>query len=113
MATERQRPYLRHNFLVDITDVNDAQQDSGGFQEGLAAAEGSCPVSNALRGNVETELVRSSLVVIFVIFVLAAVLFGIGLPDENAHAPNERLDLGNFHNGIVASAILYEELSKV
>jgi acetylornithine deacetylase/succinyl-diaminopimelate desuccinylase-like protein len=42
-----------------------------------------------------------------------AVLFGVGLPDENAHAPNERLDLGNFHNGIVASAILYEEISKV
>jgi acetylornithine deacetylase/succinyl-diaminopimelate desuccinylase-like protein len=42
-----------------------------------------------------------------------AVLFGVGLPDENAHAPNERLDLGNFHNGIVASAILYEEIAKV
>ena len=28
----------------------------------------------------------------------AAVLFGIGLPDENAHAPNEKLDLSNFHN---------------
>ena len=34
-----------------------------------------------------------------------------GLPDENAHAPNERLDLGNFHNGIVASAILYDEIA--
>jgi acetylornithine deacetylase/succinyl-diaminopimelate desuccinylase-like protein len=41
-----------------------------------------------------------------------SVLFGVGLPDENAHAPNERLDLGNFHNGIVASAILYEEIAK-
>jgi acetylornithine deacetylase/succinyl-diaminopimelate desuccinylase-like protein len=41
-----------------------------------------------------------------------AVLFGIGLPDENAHAPNERLDLGNLHNGIVASAVLYDELAK-
>ena len=39
-----------------------------------------------------------------------AVLFGVGLPDENAHAPNERLDLGNFHNGIVAAAYLYEEI---
>jgi acetylornithine deacetylase/succinyl-diaminopimelate desuccinylase-like protein len=39
-----------------------------------------------------------------------AVLFGVGLPDENAHAPNERLDLSNFHNGIVASAILYDEI---
>jgi acetylornithine deacetylase/succinyl-diaminopimelate desuccinylase-like protein len=43
---------------------------------------------------------------------LPAVLFGVGLPDENAHAPNERLDLNNFQNGIVASAILYEEVAK-
>jgi acetylornithine deacetylase/succinyl-diaminopimelate desuccinylase-like protein len=40
-----------------------------------------------------------------------AVLFGVGLPDENAHAPNEKLDLDNFHNGIAASAILYQELA--
>jgi acetylornithine deacetylase/succinyl-diaminopimelate desuccinylase-like protein len=40
------------------------------------------------------------------------VLFGIGLPDENAHAPNEKLDLGNFFGGIVASAYLYEEIGK-
>jgi acetylornithine deacetylase/succinyl-diaminopimelate desuccinylase-like protein len=44
---------------------------------------------------------------------LQAVLFGVGLPDENAHAPNERLDLGNFHNGIVASAYLYDEISRI
>ena len=31
-----------------------------------------------------------------------SVLFGIGLPDENAHAPNEKLDLGNFHGGVIA-----------
>jgi acetylornithine deacetylase/succinyl-diaminopimelate desuccinylase-like protein len=41
---------------------------------------------------------------------LPTVLFGIGLPDENAHAPNEKLDLSNFHNGVIASAYLYEEL---
>ena len=40
-----------------------------------------------------------------------SVLFGIGLPDENAHAPDEKLDLGNFHNGIIASAFLYQELA--
>jgi acetylornithine deacetylase/succinyl-diaminopimelate desuccinylase-like protein len=40
-----------------------------------------------------------------------SVLFGVGLPDENAHAPDERLDLGNFHNGIIASAYLYQELA--
>ncbi|MBM3770731.1 MAG: dipeptidase [Acidimicrobiia bacterium] len=44
---------------------------------------------------------------------LPAVLFGVGLPDENAHAPNEKLDLGNFHGGVIASAILYDEMSRV
>jgi acetylornithine deacetylase/succinyl-diaminopimelate desuccinylase-like protein len=43
---------------------------------------------------------------------LPAVLFGVGLPDENAHAPNEKLDLGNFHGGIIASAFLYDEVSR-
>jgi acetylornithine deacetylase/succinyl-diaminopimelate desuccinylase-like protein len=41
---------------------------------------------------------------------LPAVLFGVGLPDENAHAPNEKLDLGNFQGGIISSAILYDEI---
>lgn len=40
-----------------------------------------------------------------------SVLFGIGLPDENSHAPDEKLDLGNFHNGIIASAYLYAEVA--
>jgi acetylornithine deacetylase/succinyl-diaminopimelate desuccinylase-like protein len=44
---------------------------------------------------------------------LPAVLFGVGLPDENAHAPNERLDLGNFHSGIISSACLYDEISRL
>jgi acetylornithine deacetylase/succinyl-diaminopimelate desuccinylase-like protein len=43
---------------------------------------------------------------------LPSVLFGVGLPDENAHAPNEKLDVGNFHNGIIASAMLYDEISR-
>jgi len=43
---------------------------------------------------------------------LPSVLFGVGLPDENAHAPNEKLDVANFHNGIIASAILYDEIAK-
>lgn len=43
---------------------------------------------------------------------LPSVLFGIGLPGENAHAPNEWLDLGNFHNGVLAAAYLYEELAR-
>ena len=42
-----------------------------------------------------------------------SVLFGVGLPDENAHAPDEKLDLGNFHNGILASAHLYREIASL
>src|SRR5687767_8449645 len=44
---------------------------------------------------------------------LPCVLFGVGLPDENAHAPDEKLDLGNFHNGIIASAFLYGEIGSL
>jgi acetylornithine deacetylase/succinyl-diaminopimelate desuccinylase-like protein len=44
---------------------------------------------------------------------LPSVLFGVGLPDENAHAPNEKLDCGNFHNGIISSAVLYDEIGKL
>jgi acetylornithine deacetylase/succinyl-diaminopimelate desuccinylase-like protein len=43
---------------------------------------------------------------------LPSVLFGVGLPDENAHAPNEKLDLGNFHGGVIASAFLYDEMAR-
>jgi acetylornithine deacetylase/succinyl-diaminopimelate desuccinylase-like protein len=44
---------------------------------------------------------------------LPCVLFGVGLPDENAHAPDEKLDLGNFHNGVIASAYLYDEIGRL
>src|SRR5436309_5647414 len=42
-----------------------------------------------------------------------SVLFGVGLPDENAHATNDKHDLSNFHNGIIASAILYDEIAHI
>ena len=44
---------------------------------------------------------------------LPCVLFGVGLPDENAHAPDEKIDLGNFHNGVIASAALYDEIGRL
>ena len=40
------------------------------------------------------------------------VLMGIGLPDENSHAPNEWLDLENFYNGIRSSAFFLNEFAK-
>jgi len=44
---------------------------------------------------------------------IPTVLFGIGLPDENSHAPNEKLDLGNFFSGTIAAAFLYQEIAQV
>ena len=43
---------------------------------------------------------------------IPSVLMGIGLPDENAHAPNEKLDLFNFRHGIVSSACFFDEMKK-
>ncbi|MDE3057471.1 MAG: dipeptidase [Bacteroidota bacterium] len=40
------------------------------------------------------------------------VLLGFGLPDENAHAPDEFLDLNNFYGGIRTSAHFFNELPK-
>jgi acetylornithine deacetylase/succinyl-diaminopimelate desuccinylase-like protein len=42
-----------------------------------------------------------------------AVLLGFGLPDENAHSPDEHLDLSNFQRGIITSSIFYNELAKL
>ena len=47
------------------------------------------------------------------LFEVPAVLMGIGLPDENAHAPNENLDLDNFYGGIASSAYFFEELGNL
>jgi acetylornithine deacetylase/succinyl-diaminopimelate desuccinylase-like protein len=40
-------------------------------------------------------------------------LMGFGQPDENAHAPNEWLDLDNYHLGIKSAAYLYDEISRM
>jgi acetylornithine deacetylase/succinyl-diaminopimelate desuccinylase-like protein len=38
-------------------------------------------------------------------------LMGFGQPDENAHAPNEWLDLENYRRGILSAAYLYAEIA--
>ena len=40
-----------------------------------------------------------------------AVLLGVGLEDEQIHAPNEHLSLENFHAGIAASVYLMQEIA--
>ncbi len=38
-------------------------------------------------------------------------LLGLGLPDDNAHSPNEKFDLGNYRAGMRLSALLWPALS--
>lgn len=66
--------------------------------------------------NKETALIREGGSIPFVrsitdILGSPAVLLGFGLPDENAHAPNEWLDLENFYLGMESIAYLYEEIA--
>jgi acetylornithine deacetylase/succinyl-diaminopimelate desuccinylase-like protein len=45
-------------------------------------------------------------------FHVPCLLLGFGLPDENAHAPDEHLNLGNYFGGIKAVAEFYKELAR-
>lgn len=42
----------------------------------------------------------------------APVMVGFGLPDDNIHSANEKLDLDNFHKGIICNAMLFQEFAK-
>ncbi len=46
-------------------------------------------------------------------FKVPCVLIGFGLPDENAHAPDEHLSLENYFGGIRAMAHFYQGLSQL
>jgi succinyl-diaminopimelate desuccinylase len=43
-------------------------------------------------------------------FRIPCLLLGFGLPDENAHAPDEHIALDNYFGGIKAVAYFYEFL---
>jgi acetylornithine deacetylase/succinyl-diaminopimelate desuccinylase-like protein len=44
---------------------------------------------------------------------LPQVLIGMGLPDDNIHAPNEKFGLRQFFDGIKTIAFFYEELARL
>ncbi len=45
-------------------------------------------------------------------FKVPCVLLGFGLPDENAHAPDEHIALENYFGGIRAVALFYQRLAR-
>jgi acetylornithine deacetylase/succinyl-diaminopimelate desuccinylase-like protein len=75
--------------------------------------ESSRPLSNRLKLITTTIMARLGMVATMVEHLKTPlVLVGIGLPDENAHAPNEKLDLDNLHHGMLSAAYLLEELGE-
>jgi acetylornithine deacetylase/succinyl-diaminopimelate desuccinylase-like protein len=47
------------------------------------------------------------------VFKIPCVLLGFGLPDENAHAPDENLSLENYYGGIRSVAMFYDQLGRM
>lgn len=45
------------------------------------------------------------------LFHIPCVLMGFGLPDENAHAPDEHISLHNYFGGIRSAALFYDRLA--
>jgi len=45
-------------------------------------------------------------------YKIPCILMGFGLPDENAHAPDEHISLENYFGGIKAAAQFYQELGR-
>ena len=80
--------------------------DSPGVQTAVAALEkgfGKKPLYQREGGSIPIVVDFKKLLGI------DSVLLGFGLPDENAHAPNEFLNLNNFFGGIKTTAHYYNE----
>jgi acetylornithine deacetylase/succinyl-diaminopimelate desuccinylase-like protein len=96
---------VRRHGLADaaVIDVGDpamqtavhALKESFGAEPVFVRAGGTLPVV-ALLGN---------------ILHAPVIMMGFGLPDDNLHAPNEKMSLDNFHKGIQASIHFMQELA--
>jgi acetylornithine deacetylase/succinyl-diaminopimelate desuccinylase-like protein len=81
--------------------------DSPGVQAAIAALEkgfGKKPLYQREGGSIPIVVQFKK------ILGLDTVLLGFGLPDENAHAPNEFINLDNFFGGMRTSVHFYNEL---
>jgi acetylornithine deacetylase/succinyl-diaminopimelate desuccinylase-like protein len=81
--------------------------DSPGVQAAVAALEkgfGKKPLYQREGGSIPIVVQFKN------ILGLDTVLLGFGLPDENAHAPDEHINLDNFFGGIRTSVHFYNEL---
>ena len=42
----------------------------------------------------------------------STVMMGLGLPDDNLHAPNEKFHIPNFYRGIESICLFFEKLGE-
>jgi len=99
---------------VKITRMHGGHPYLADIEDPIFAAAGSA-VERAF--NQETAFIREGGSIPFVRTITdslqcPAILLGFGLPGENAHAPNEWLDLENFYLGMETIAYLYEEIPR-
>ena len=80
-----------------------------GMRAALAALERSFRKTPVLQGEGGTLPV---IALLKRILGIDAVLLGFGVPDENAHAPDEFLDLDLFHGGVRTTIHFYSNLAK-
>ncbi|NQV16484.1 dipeptidase [bacterium] len=94
-----------HGGFGYITDLNNP-----GLQAGVRALQKAF--------DREVDFLREGgsipIVKVFADIVKAPVLLmGFGLPDQNAHAPNENFSLYNYHKGIESIVYFFEEIGKL
>jgi len=94
-----------HGGFGYVTDL-----DNPGLQAGVRALEKAF--------GKEVDFLREGgsipIVKVFADIIKAPVLLlGYGLPDQNAHAPNENFSLYNYHKGIESLTYFFEEIGKL
>ncbi|NUN68743.1 MAG: dipeptidase [Bacteroidetes bacterium] len=95
---------LHHGGEAAITPI-----DSPGVKAAVAALEkgfGKKPLYQREGGSIPIVVQFKKLL------GLDTVLLGFGLPDENAHSPDEHLNIDNFYGGIRTSVHFFHELPK-
>jgi len=89
-------PYVADPNHPAFKAAAEALKDGFGADTAYTREGGSIPIVNALTKMWNTP----------------CLLIGLGLPDENAHAPNEYMDVDNFYGGARALAYLFHKLGK-
>ena len=115
LFTEHVRKLCPPGVTLDVKDLHGAPAvlvplDHPAIQAGSRAIEkafGRAPVKIREGGSIPVVATFKNLL------GLPTVLAGVGLPDDAAHAPNEKFDLENYQGGIRMAAYLYEEMAGI